>query len=299
MTNNSREYMKHAFLILAHNEPKILQTLITLLDNKNHDIYVHIDKKNTLPNIQTTYSHIYFLTQRIDVRWGDISIIEAELLLYKTANNNGPYLYYHLLSGVDLPLKSNIYIDDFFLKNKGKEFVGFSPLNEDFIWRVNRYHFFTRHYNIKGMKGFFFKSIRRITETLINTIKRRHHKLYFRKGSNWSSITQEFCDYIILKENEILKTFRYTLAPDEFFLQTYLWNSPYKKNIFNLYDENTSCMREIDWERGTDTGHPYTWGQCPQDINILINSKKIFARKFSSKYMNIITELSTRLKQLQ
>ena len=36
--------MKHAYLILAHHEFGLLQTLIDCLDDVRNDIYVHIDK---------------------------------------------------------------------------------------------------------------------------------------------------------------------------------------------------------------------------------------------------------------
>ena len=37
--------MKHAFLIIAHNNWWQLKKLIECLDSGTHDIYVHIDKK--------------------------------------------------------------------------------------------------------------------------------------------------------------------------------------------------------------------------------------------------------------
>ena len=37
--------MKHAYLIIAHNEFNILEKTIELLDDERNDIYLHIDKK--------------------------------------------------------------------------------------------------------------------------------------------------------------------------------------------------------------------------------------------------------------
>lgn len=36
---------KHAYLILAHNDPKVLELLVRLLDDSRNDIYIHVDKK--------------------------------------------------------------------------------------------------------------------------------------------------------------------------------------------------------------------------------------------------------------
>lgn len=51
--------MRHAFLVIAHTEYDVLQTLIELLDNPCCDIYIHIDKKSKLPNILTEKTNRY------------------------------------------------------------------------------------------------------------------------------------------------------------------------------------------------------------------------------------------------
>lgn len=37
---------KHAYLLMVHNHEKQVEVLLSLLDNRNNDIYVHIDKKS-------------------------------------------------------------------------------------------------------------------------------------------------------------------------------------------------------------------------------------------------------------
>ena len=39
--NNNR----HAYLIMAHNEWELLNTLLSLIDDSRNDIFLHIDKK--------------------------------------------------------------------------------------------------------------------------------------------------------------------------------------------------------------------------------------------------------------
>lgn len=106
--------MRHAFLIIAHNNPFTFQTLIELLDDKDNDIFIHIDKKVNIKDFQSikcNYSQLIFINNRKDVRWGDFSQIECELELYQYAYNYGKYEYFHLLSGVDLPIKTiNIFM---------------------------------------------------------------------------------------------------------------------------------------------------------------------------------------------
>lgn len=79
----------------------------------------------------------FILENPIKVYWGNISQIKAEYLLFETALANGPYAYYHLLSGTDLPIQKQEYIHNFCARHTGKEFVGFllmQTINE--IWNV-------------------------------------------------------------------------------------------------------------------------------------------------------------------
>ena len=96
---------KHAYLIMAHNEPEILRKLISLLDDVRNDIYLHIDKKTDMAifgNIETKYSKVTYV-RRNNVYWGGLSQIRCELTLFEEAARNGHYGHYHLLSGILLP----------------------------------------------------------------------------------------------------------------------------------------------------------------------------------------------------
>ena len=85
-----------------------------------------------------------------------------------------------------------------------------------------------------------------------------------------------------------MKRMKYTLCPDEIFVQTVAWNSPFKNHLFNLNDENMGNMRLIDWKRG----NPYVWDQ--DDLTELERSEKLFARKFSSRNAAIVHEIEKR-----
>lgn len=63
--------MKHAFLIIAHNNFEQLQLLVSLLDDVCNDIYVHIDKKTKeLPNLHVNEAELIILKKRIDIKGG-------------------------------------------------------------------------------------------------------------------------------------------------------------------------------------------------------------------------------------
>ena len=117
---------KHAYLIIAHKSDETLYTLLQLLDDSMNDIYVHMDIKNDSFSENTwhpKYSNLYY-TERTNVTWGGYSQIRAELILLSGAIKR-QYQYYHLLSGEDLPIKTQQEIHQFFDSCGDKIFVDF------------------------------------------------------------------------------------------------------------------------------------------------------------------------------
>ena len=221
-------------------------------------------------------------TVRWLVYWGDISQVQVEYMLFERAFSQGPYAYYHLLSGVDLPIKSQDYIHAFFQKNQGKEFVGFwtnAAHRRDLHRKVYRYYLFTRYFkggnalvhSVCALSRNLFLALQKVTR-----YKRNQGNIVFQKGFNWVSITQAFCTYLLSQKENVFRTFRYTLCPDEIFIQTVLWNSSFREHIYNKENALIGSMRYIDWERG----NPYVWQE--KDTDELLSSPYLFARKFAS-----------------
>ena len=38
--------MRHAYLIMAHDQPEVLKSLLLCLDHRDNDVFVHLDKKS-------------------------------------------------------------------------------------------------------------------------------------------------------------------------------------------------------------------------------------------------------------
>lgn len=287
----------HAYLIIAHGHFVQLQLLINLLDDNRNDIFVHIDKKaGPIPILKAEKSKLMVLERRIDVRWGDISQMQVELLLLETAVTHNQYKYYHIISGLDLPIKTNDYIHNFFNENNGKEFVGFSNINSKRLKKnVCYYHLFTRHYRQNNiLLKIVTKTTRTILEVIINIFIKNNNPNELKKGVNWVSITHEFCNYIIERKKELLEQYAHTKCCDEIFIHTLLWKSPFKNNIYNANDEFGGCMRLIDWKRG----RPYIWGRdLEYDKDLILSSKFLFARKFDiEKYPEVVYFVKNMLK---
>lgn len=287
--------MKHAFLIIAHHEERILRVLLDMLDDARNDIYLHIDCRAkdmyaALKSHRPTNAGFYLLEQRMNVYWGDISQVEVEYRLFEEAFSHGPYAYYHLLSGVDLPIKNQDTLHHFFDQNHGCEFVGFwndAAHRRDLERKVSRYYLFTRWIKDHRHPWHELASFSRNIALAVQKATRFHRrKTYdFRKGGNWVSITHDFCAYVLSHREEIFRRFKYTLCPDEIFLQTLLWNSAFRNRIYDAEDARRGSMREIDWQRGS----PYTWRK--EDLKELLSSECMFARKFSSTDMDIVLAL--------
>lgn len=286
---------RHAYLIIAHDQPELLQILISLIDDVRNDIFITIDSRtdiNIFKNIKAQNSNLFF-TPRSNNRLGSIKQIETEFLLFEISQNHGNYSYYHLLSGQDLPIKSQDYIHEMCDTLQGKEFVGFekeSPQSLKVLDNKTRYFYILQdHFRCSNI---FEKIIVRLIQKSSLSLQKifrvkRRYKLELKKGCNWVSITDEFCKYLIKHKAEILQMFNHTFCPDEIFLQTLLWNSPYKNNIYDYEDEYHSCLRYIDWKRGK----PYIWKE--NDFDELINStnKCFFARKFNVQDKNLINKI--------
>ncbi len=279
--------MKHAYLILAHHEFDLLAFLIQSLDDPRNDIFLHIDKKVVAcPVLQTKYANLYVLENRIDVRWGDVSIVEAELLLFQTAKDTDTYSHYHLLSGVDLPLQSQDDIHAFCLKNPQKQFIGYSQGHQGahISRKVQRYHVFPKHFRSTGSLADKARQALRFLCLRLQFLFgiQRNNDIEFKKGTQWLSLTEDFVVYLLQQKQEILKRYQYTFCADEIFVQTTCWNSPFRKQIYDRTDEGRGSQRMIQWR----DNQLYDWED--KDVEKLNTKDFLFARKFNSKHMELV-----------
>lgn len=284
--------MKHAFLILAHTDFDVLLRLLACLDDTRNDIYLHFDRKvKEMPTCRTKNATLNILNHRIDVRWGDFSMVKAEMLLFQTAYHHGPYQYYHLLSGVDLPLKSQDYIHQFFDDNNGKEFIGYTniEMTRDLLFRMRRWHLFPRSFRGSSDLVYHLRSLGIRFQRAMNI--QRNGGVSFKKGPQWVSVTNSMVQLLLSKERWINRTFTHSFCSDESLFQTICWDSPLRDHLYcaDTKQNQKGCMRKIGWRNGV----LQDWG--PDDYDELISSPALFARKFNSKdpvFLNDVLLLS-------
>lgn len=213
-----------------------------------------------------------------------------ELALLSEATKT-PHAYYHLISGVDFPLKSQDDIHQFFDDNAGKEYISFDPCKErmeEFKDRIRYYRWFQDKIgrNSGKLVAIMYKledvSLRMQHALKVDRLKRCPYEI--KKGANWFSITHDLAVYLLSQKN-IKKYFGNSLCADELVVQTLAYASPYRGNITG------SNLRFIDWHRG----NPYTF--TSDDYSQLVESDQLFARKFDENVdLNIVEMLLEYVK---
>lgn len=277
--------MRFAYLFLVHKMTKALETTIGLIDDSRNDIFIHVDAKvRDFPTDQVRAlarkSAVYFVENRICVSWGGYESIQAELELLKTATAIHAYDYYHLLSGEDMPLKSQEQIHRFFQANAGKEFVQFYSEVFELEGRVRFYHLFSKSFRSKNtILSIPKKAINKTGLFLQDRLGvYRNRDVQFQKGANWFSITNELARYVISQEDWIRKVFHHTMCCDEVFLQTLCLNSPFRQRLYHpAFDDSPYAnMRLIMWRPEDCSPGVFTISNKEQ----LLQSDLLFARKF-------------------
>ena len=270
--------MRHAWLIIAHNEFEVLHRLISMLDAPESDFYIHFDKKiSVLPKIKVNKGHLTILSKRMDVNWGTVSQIKTELLLLETALANGPYAHYHILSGTHLPLKPVEELLAFYEAHSGEEIMRFWEQDEgDADFKMRRYHYPMRYFKSPGHR------IRKIMDNMIWKVLLKVQKVLgirhyiecdFRKTDNWLSLSERGCLYLVRSKNMILKKYRWSFCGDEYFVATELLSAA---ETFQLYD----CKKLL---------YVKFIGDTPMSFPLvayltLQNTGFLWARKFTKDY---------------
>ena len=284
--------MRIAYLILCHRNPDQVLTLINQLDDEKVDFYVHIDKKNTtfsLPERDNLF--VLPIEERLDIRWATNSMVYATLNLAHTAlNSNIQYDYLCLLSGQDFPIKSNFEIQEYLQANSGCNFIEILAKDHR-LYR--RYYKRTELYFPAWMYG--RTNVCRIFKKLFIYLTggfQRTFPLFLRKapngvsfafGSQWWCLTRDCLQWIVdyLDNNpEVLAFFDNSLVPDECVFQTVFMLSPFSKTA-----KDTLTF----WEWDASENHPRILTKA--DYELLINSDKLFARKFECEKDREIIEL--------
>lgn len=271
---------KHAYLIIAHNNFEILERQLKMLDSSYNDIYIHIDKKVKSFDFEyfiylCKHSSVYFTKKRYNVRWGHQTQVLTEMLLFSSAYKNDKYSYYHLLSGVDLPLKSADEIYHYF-DNKAKSYLYVSPVTTVYdLQRISRYRLKLKNEKLLNIFNILQDKFK------INRVK----NVVVKKGYNWCSLTQNAVAMLLKHKNQIFKMTFLSSCADEVYKQTVLCRY-LPDEIYYDKDGNTDDLRYVDWSEKKENPKILELS----DFDRIINSLKLFARKFDFEKSQILID---------
>lgn len=305
--------MKQAYIIIAHNKFEQLEFLISLLDYKQHDIFVIIDSKvrvdeSTINSLKscTRFSKVIFV-DRTPIYWGSYSQVSAELLGFRCAYNQDNYSMFHLLSGVDLPLVPAEELFDFFEQHKYNNFLS---LVSDEIFESNKVYervrfkylfpnLLARNIENKFFRKFvsYYRKLEIKIQRLINIDCFKKYNMELGYASNWVSINQELVGILLQEEENIKKIFKNSIVNDELFIPTLMYKYDLMGTLYSsspITDAPSDFqgnLRYINWW----DGDPYTWTDSARDLEQLKLGKELghkFSRKFDlDKYPNLKKEI--------
>lgn len=266
--------MRIAYALLVHRDALQVKRLIHALMAPGVCFYVHLDKKALADasfQILHTLPETTVLERSIDVKWGGYSIVEASLCLLKTIlESPQPIDQIVLMSGQCYPVKPNAEIMRFFRAQRGFSFFYSEPAESSW-WseayaRFKQYHptdwSFRGRYRLAGL----------INKLLPERSFPMKGKMYGGPGSGWWSLAPAHARYLtdhISDHDELEKFSRTTWAPDEFFLQTILYNSPFSAEVKNR------LLWFMEWSHGQPSPNVLNL----KHLNALKKTDALFARK--------------------
>lgn len=276
--------MRHAILIMAHKDPKIIEYNIKLLDCSTVDFYLHIDKKSQeddflfLKNV-SRYSHVYFIS-RFNIHWGGQNQIKAELALFKAAFDK-KYDYYHLISGQDMIVRN---CDSFlmFFKENPQDFLKIEQkASGKILNRVKYFHPVSQTNLSKSRVGWGIGLLLEKVQKLFNINRCKTLPVYF--GENWCSLTASFVSFLLSKDKDgfISKYFYWSGNADELYKQTIykMWI-----DMTGFDNHSNAIIRYVDWSGNKESPKILDI----EDYDKVNNGKYLFARKVTSE--NVLPE---------
>lgn len=306
--------MKIAYLILAHTDPPQLQRLVGSLDDDRSTFFIHIDRKADVRPFTARLGrepNVRFLQERIKVHHGAFSIVQATLRLMEAASRAGGFDYFVLLSGSDYPIKSNRFIQEYFVGRQGREFIRYvNVLDTPFL--VDKIETM-RFHDLPTLER-MSRAVRRIAGGLdpgklaSRVLRRRFPDRfvpYF--GSQWWAVTGNCANYILRfaeQNGAFVDFFRFTYAPDEMFFHTVIMNSEFGARTNQTVEyvrwpgqvqearEAGDTIKYVDWSLGRE------WPAIldERDFEALARSPRLFARKFStSRSLRLIEQINRDL----
>jgi hypothetical protein len=301
--------MKIAYLILAHQYPEQLVRIVESRNTENTTFFIHINKKienkiyNQFVKGLSHLPNVHFIKNRQVIYMFDFGHTQASLEgIKEVIESKVDFDYLILGTGQDYSIKSNRSIENFFQENEGKIFLDYMEnlVLTDGLWpnrgadNINYWHVrlwkfrfvfpgplnMSSHNRYCNSEKPWYKILSFLWDGVVPLfpIKRKFPEGFIPyRGSSYWCFPRDCVEYIYNflntpKGKGYVNYFKYVDGPDEMFFQTLLLSSPLKDRVVN------DNLFFIDWENPNPT-RPRVFEAC--DFERLVNSPKLFARKFN------------------
>lgn len=269
--------MRLTYLVLAHHRlPRVAELVETLL-YRDDTVVLHVDRKadrkefDALEQRLRHHGRHVGYANRVDVRWGEYSMMEAVLNGLEVIGESGMDPdYVCLLSGADIPIKPLAALKRHLQEQRGVEFIESFENPSDFIlggWREERYlYYHLFNYRHQARLAYWGMRLQRFLGV------RRNPPAPPRFGSQWWCLTWETCEKLLVlsRRKEMDRFFRRVCIPDEMMFQTL---------VREIVPEERIAGESLTFYQFNEWGKPLLLVEDHEPL--LRNEPRFFARKVS------------------
>lgn len=286
--------MKVSFVLLAHEAPDELRTLIETLLACGSDVFVHYDansrydlKRSVASWGLEKFDGKLFHAKRVRVVWGEWSVVQATLNCLNVARKigyNADYLM--LLSGSCMPIKPVLLLEQHLAENSGFDFIEtVNAIEQQWIRRgIQRERWELFHFLNWRKRPNLFSWVLRLQQKL--RIKRKLPLAHIPfMGSQWWCLRTSTIDKILALLDfypGMVRFYMRTWVPDELFFQTM---------VGNLIPAGELCAEILTRYRFNSWGIPRVY--YDDDLPELLAENTYFARKISARANKLKNALSS------
>lgn len=293
--------MRIAFLNLCHTDPEMVARVANkLTKNPEFDMYIHVDAKTDIEPFQKLLDknpQVIFIKERYKVYWGGYHAILTSIALLEAAlRSERQYDYVVMLQNLDYPIKSNQYIEEFFTRNNGTEYIRGCHIAKTKDWHYaakykiynsrDKEFYLKKHSKPVKLLWDGFHALLSLTTIGFNGVHKENGEtldLYY--GTAQWAVTRECAEYMVQfyhTHPKFNKRMEHIKFPDEEYFHTVVHNSKFRTKCVK-YDEEVKRWlvnwRNIHYFEFPDEG-VVTFTE--KDYQKLMEREELFCRKVRS-----------------
>ncbi|MEE9472919.1 MAG: beta-1,6-N-acetylglucosaminyltransferase, partial [Acidimicrobiia bacterium] len=222
--------MKIAYLFTIHKNLDLFNRVFKTVYDPGDYYLIHADRRadagfhQGVREFIRDYPNVYQM-ESLPCMYAAWSLMEVQLRgIDQLLGVGDDWRYFINLSGQDFPLRSQKHLKDFLAQSPDRNYVDVQdPVK---VWpraliRARYYYLELRFFPLRP---------------IWIPIKRRFlPNVKYYAGSAWVTLTRDFCEWLLSdpEMKPFRRFFKYTLCPNEAFLQTAIMHSPFKSTVVN------------------------------------------------------------------